>query len=90
MIGVVFLSEGKRLFYFLTLLISVLINIISNVITIPLYGMYGAAFSSVISYSICGLAFLIYFIRVKKVNFLDIILLKPYEIKQLKNNLKGK
>lgn len=88
MIGVVFLSEGKRWFYFLALLISVLANIISNIITIPLYGMYGAALSSIISYSICGISFLVYFIWDKKLNVLDVILLKSSEIKQFKNALK--
>ncbi len=88
MIGVVFLSEGKRWFYFLSLLISVLVNIISNIITIPLYGMYGAAFSSIVSYSICGFSFLVYFVRDKKLNILDVIFLKPSEIVQFKNIIK--
>lgn len=84
MIGTVFLAEGKRWFYFLSLLISVLINIVANIYTIPRYGMYGAAVSTVISYSICGLSFLAYFLKIKDLRLIEVILFSLSEIKQLK------
>ncbi|MGP9043564.1 lipid II flippase MurJ [Cytobacillus kochii] len=83
MIGTLFLAEGKRWFYFLSLLISVIVNVIANIFTIPKFGMYGAAISSVISYSLCGLSFLIYFLWQKKLNIFEVILILPTEIKQL-------
>ena len=49
MIGVVLLAEGNVGFTF-SLFISVLANIIANIVTIPILGMYGALLSSVISY----------------------------------------
>lgn len=89
-IGVVFLAEGKRLFNFLILLVSVIINVIANLITIPRYGMYGAAISSVLSYSLCGLTFLIYFAKQKNIKITDIIFLNLVDIKKILYIKKGR
>lgn len=90
MIGVVLLSEGKRWVYFFSLLISVIANIISNIIMIPKYGMYGAAFSSIISYSICGISFLMYFIKNKNLKIKDVVFLNSSEINMFIKKIKGK
>jgi O-antigen/teichoic acid export membrane protein len=82
-IGTLFLAEGKRWFYFLSLLISVIANIVANLYMIPKLGMYGAAISSVISYTICGLSFFIYFLIQKKLNIFKVIFILPSEIKKL-------
>ena len=82
-ISVVLLAEGKRNFYFWTLFFSVLINLIANGLTIPTFGMYGAAWSSVLSYSICGFVFLLYYADLKKVKLKEIFLLRPDEVKML-------
>lgn len=66
-IGVQLLAEGKRVFYFISLLSSVVIGILLNFVLIPLLGMYGAAISTVVSYSICGLMFLVYFAKDKRI-----------------------
>jgi O-antigen/teichoic acid export membrane protein len=83
-IGVVFLSEGKRWFFFFTLFISVIINILANCATIPKFGMYGAAFSTLISYTICGVAFLFYFLKVKNIKFYELVIISSSEMGQLK------
>lgn len=75
-LNVSFLAEGKRIFYFIILSISVVMNIVLNLITIPVYGMYGAAVSSIVSYSICGVTFLIKFIRDKQISFKDFLGIK--------------
>lgn len=84
MIGTVLLTEGKRWVYFLTLLVSALINCIGNILLIPEYGMYGSAFSSVISYSVCGLAFLVYFAKVKNISLLSFFLITQEEFNSIK------
>ncbi|PIC70808.1 hypothetical protein CSV77_05715, partial [Sporosarcina sp. P16b] len=89
MIGTVFLAEGRRWFYFLTLFLSVVINVIANMFAIPKYGMYGAAVSTVISYSICGLTFLIYFMKVKKLSIWETTIISYTEIQQFKSLIKG-
>jgi len=53
-------AKGKQKLSFRILFISVAANIILNFILIPIYGINGAAFASVISYTVCGGAFLIY------------------------------
>lgn len=55
------LSIGKKRYVIIFLSISVISNIISNFIAIPIFGEYGAAVSSVISYSLCGFLFLLFF-----------------------------
>lgn len=83
MIGVVLLSEGKRWIYFIVLLMSVTANTIGNLKLIPLYGMYGAALSSIISYSICGISLLIYFCWDNKMPLKEMVMIKKSEIYKL-------
>ncbi len=64
--GVVFLTEGRRYAYFFVLLTSAICNCVMNYYLIPYCGKYGAAFASVFSYSICGISFLLYFMKLKK------------------------
>lgn len=71
--GVVFLAEGRRIAHFIFLLISVVCNIILNILMIPNYGMYGAAMASVFSYNICGLLFLLYYSKINNCNPLKYI-----------------
>jgi O-antigen/teichoic acid export membrane protein len=52
-------AKGKQKISFYILLTSCIINIVMNIILIPLYGITGAALASVISYTICGAAFLL-------------------------------
>lgn len=84
MIGTVLLAEGRRWVYFITLLVSAITNCIGNVVLIPEYGMYGSAISSVISYSVCGLAFLMYFSKIKNVSLLSFFYITKDEIGLLK------
>lgn len=80
MLGVVFVAEGRQKEYFIILLISVIVNLISNFLLIPIWGMYGAAFASVASYSVCGIAFLCKYCTWKKENPLNYILIKSNDI----------
>ncbi|MBC1401791.1 NeuD/PglB/VioB family sugar acetyltransferase [Listeria booriae] len=75
-IGTLFSANGGWRFYFITLLISVLLNIGLNVALIPSFHIYGSAFASVISYAFCGLTMLIWFKRKYKVPFRDVLFVK--------------
>ena len=55
------LSINKKKVIIYCLLASVIANIISNILIIPAYGAKGAAYSSVISYTLCGVLFYYYF-----------------------------
>lgn len=63
LISNLFIANGKQIFYCIGLSISAMVNIFLNVILIPLYGINGAAFASVISYSVCGIIFYVRYIR---------------------------
>ena len=52
-----FIADGKRWKVLLYLLIAVGINAFANYIVIPIYGKYGAAWASVVSYFATGLMF---------------------------------
>ena len=79
-INPVYLAKGDRNFAFKVLLYSVISNILLNFVFIPRYGIYGAAISSVISYSICGIWFLISFSKTFDINIKDSIILKKEDI----------
>ena len=82
-IGILMLAEGRRVFYFVSLLISVIVNITVNYFVIPPYGMYGAAWASVGSYTVCGVLFLVYYLRVKKQRIRDVLLPDKQDIRKL-------
>ena len=58
-----FLANSKQRFYLLGLTVSAAVNIIMNVVLIPNFGINGAAFASVFSYSVCGLTFYIRYLH---------------------------
>ena len=62
-IGIVLVSQGKRIAHFISLAISSIVNVVLNCILIPRYGMYGAGIASVCSYTVCGAVLLIHFCR---------------------------
>ena len=69
-------SQGKRAINLILLCLAAVLNIVGNLILIPIMGIYGAAWTSVISYNICGIAFLIYFRCVSKIPVFKIIFLQ--------------
>lgn len=52
---------GKRIINMMILFVASITNILFNYYLIPLYGINGAAFSSVVSYLICGFMFFVIF-----------------------------
>ncbi len=73
---------------FRTLALSAASNIVLNLGFIPLWGMYGAAAASVISYSVCGGAMLVKFVRSFHMPFGEVCLIKKKDMMQLKKKLK--
>ena len=89
-ISTLYLAQGKRYFYLISLLISVVLNFVANLIMIPKLSIYGAALASIISYTICGGIFLFDFIRIYKVKIKDVFLINKNDIKVLTNIVKRK
>ena len=80
--------HGKRTVNLVFLGLAAIANIAGNYFMIPYGGIFAAAWASVISYLICGLAFLIYFCVTEKVNIKDVLFIKKSDIVSLKNMLK--
>jgi len=68
-----YLANGKQLFYFLSLCVSVFSNMLFNLLLIPYMGKIGAALASSLAYNICGLCFLIKFLRDYSIPWVEIV-----------------
>jgi len=83
-IGTLLLAQGKKYVYLGMLTASVVVNVICNTITIPLWGKMGAALASVVSYAVAGGCFLAYYLRMYDIPVRDVLLFKPEEIARVK------
>ena len=86
-IGTLLLAQGKKYVYLGMLTASVVVNILCNMVTIPLWGKMGAALASVVSYMAAGGLFLVYYLRMYGIPARDVFLFKPEEIARLKGML---
>lgn len=86
-IGTLLLAQGKKGVYLGMLTGSVVVNILCNLFTIPLWGKMGAALSSVISYSLAGGLFLVYYLHTYHIPFKNVFLFSKEERDQLMNKL---
>lgn len=88
-IGTLLLAQGKKGVYLGMLTGSVVINVLCNMVTIPLWGKMGAALSSVVSYTAAGGLFLAYYLRTYAIPARDVFLFKPSELERLRGKLRG-
>ena len=84
-IGTLLLAQGKKFVYLGMLTASVVINIICNMFTIPLWGKMGAAVASVVSYTAAGGCFLAYYLKMYRIPVRDVFIFRAEEIARLKN-----
>ena len=82
-IGTLLLAQGKKMVYLGMLTGSVVVNILCNLVTIPLWGKMGAALSSVVSYTVAGGLFLLYYLRTYQVPLRDVFLFRREELDRL-------
>jgi O-antigen/teichoic acid export membrane protein len=81
--------NGKRMINFLFLGGAAIINIIGNYFLIPIGGIAAAAWSSVISYLICGICFLLYFCHIEKVKLHEMLIIQKSDFSSFKNLIKN-
>ena len=86
-IGTLLLAQGRKGIYLGMLSASVLVNIVCNAITIPLWGKMGAAAASVASYLAAGLMFLGYYLSTFHIPVRDVFILSGEEIQHIKGRL---
>lgn len=82
------IAMGKQMISFILLSISVISNVIINFFLIPIWGIYGAGIASVISYSICGILFIIFFCYTTHISFKEMLFIKKSDFVKAKNMLK--
>lgn len=83
MIASYFIVVNKQKISFVFLTISVVVNVIGNMIMIPMLGIYGAAWTSAISYLICSILFLGYFLRTENVKLKDCLIITRKDIRNI-------
>lgn len=88
-ISTLYLAKGKRYFYLMALLLSVVSNVIFNIALIPKFSIYGAAIASVFSYTVCGGIFLIDFCKKYNLKMINIFSIKNSDFKGLIKKLKS-
>ena len=87
LLGIVLVSQGRRVAHFASLAISAVVNVILNCLLIPKMGMYGAGLASVCSYSLCGGILLIYFCNLYDMKPHHLLLLSSSNIKRMTSRL---
>ena len=76
--------NGHKNINLILLGIAALLNIIVNIVAIPHLGSLGAALASLVSYSICGIAFLMYFCIKTQTPIIKMLLINKNDIKMIK------
>ena len=87
-IGTLLLAQGRKGTYLGMLTGSVAVNVAANCIAIPAMGKEGAAIASVLSYTVAGALFLIYFMRSYSVRAADVFLLRKSEVQRIVKKFK--
>lgn len=77
--------NGKQKYNVLMLSVSIVINVIFNIILVPLLGINGAAVASTIGYILCAFVYIIYFSRVSGIKIFDLIIIKKDDISSIKS-----
>lgn len=65
--------------------IAILINVIVNLILIPIYGIFGAAIATGVGHAVSGIVFLISFHLERNIKYKDMLIINSSDIKRLKN-----
>lgn len=85
----IYISNGEQLYVVKVLFFSVITNVILNIILIPKFNIYGASVSSVFSYSLCSIIFLMNFCKKYNVRVSQFFVIKVCELnKLLRKNVK--
>ncbi|MBR3524790.1 MAG: polysaccharide biosynthesis C-terminal domain-containing protein [Lachnospiraceae bacterium] len=83
-------AEGRQIEKTIFLFAAAALNIIMNLILIPIYGIVGAAMASVISYTVSGIMFLVFFRHRTKLPLKELFFLNREDLKALRAILRRK
>ena len=88
LIGTLLLAQGKKGICLATLSVSALVNILVNLYTIPRWGIMGAAWASVLSYTVAGIVYLVYFVVHYQVPLSTLFVVRRAEIRKLADRIR--
>jgi O-antigen/teichoic acid export membrane protein len=77
-------GRGKPEYAMIASLCSLIVNVLLNIILIPVYGILGAAIASSIAYIVAALVFMYYYKRETSVNLRELFILKIGDITRIK------
>ena len=78
-----YISKGKQFMIFIILFLAVFINVICNIILIPIFDMNGAGLASIFSYSFCSIIFIRIFCKEYGIKYKDMFIISKEERKKL-------
>ncbi len=90
MIHPLYVSKGKQKIVMVILLVAVILNLFLNILLIPKYNIYGAAVSSVFSYTLCSFIFIYIFRKDYKITVKELLFLNKKDIEIIRSFLKNK
>lgn len=82
-----FIAKGKQKLSFIILLCSVLLNILANVILIPIFGINGAGIASIMSYFLSGYWFGNVYKKMYELKWKDILLFNKEDYRTVKRKV---
>ncbi len=80
--------NGRRVNNFIYLCVSCVSSVVLNCITIPRFGIRGAGLTSTISYTLCGICFLIDFCKATDTKLTNMLLIQKEDIQLFRNVLR--
>ena len=83
-----YLANGRWKLCFCVLSSAAGVNITTNLLLIPTWGIYGAAITTIVSYSYAGFVLSAIFIKNYKIRIKDIVLIERNDVKRFVNVLK--
>ena len=75
----------RQILNLIMLSIAVVVDVILNLVFIPIWGIHGAAFATSIGNIVCGVAFIIYFSRRSKIPVSKMIFIQRSDIQYVKS-----
>lgn len=81
--------NGKRAINLIFLGVAAIANVIGNLLLIPIGGIFAAAWASVISYLVCGAAFLVYFRYTTGIKCSQMLFLQRADLRSVQNMLRS-
>lgn len=83
-------GRGNPLFALRIYVVTLVVNIVLNLILIPIYGIYGAAIASTISYTLGAIVFSIAYHRLTNMPYKDLFIINKNDIKLIRDMIHKK